>query len=51
MTTNYVQVPLIPNHAMREVMESEDWQWEDLLAAAGAITEEQYEAIATADAR
>jgi hypothetical protein len=44
----WVAVPMIPNSAMQSVMAEEDWQWEDLLAAVGAITEEQYDAIAAA---
>lgn len=43
-------VPLKMTRAMREVTDEEGWQWEDLLAAAEAITEEQYNEIASAPA-
>jgi hypothetical protein len=33
---------------MERVMEDDTWQWEDLLAAAAAITEDQYDEIAAA---
>lgn len=39
---------LLPRHLTREmmhVMDAEGWQWEDLLATAEAITEEQYNEI------
>lgn len=39
-------VPLILSREMRRVTDEEDWQWEDLLAAAEAITEVQYNEIA-----
>lgn len=48
--SGYVLVPLIPNREMQHVMDEEGWQWEDLLAAAEAITEEQYNEIAAAPA-
>lgn len=38
----YVLVPLQLTKEMELVLEDE-WQWEDLLAAAGSITEEQYQ--------
>jgi hypothetical protein len=41
-------VPKAMTQAMRDVTDSEDWTWEDLLAAAEAITEAEYEAIAAA---
>lgn len=40
----FVLVPLVMTRAMEEVTEQEDWAWADLLAAANAVTEEQYEA-------
>lgn len=42
----YKLVPMIPNADMNRVMDSEGWAWEDLLAAACAITEDEYEQIA-----
>jgi hypothetical protein len=42
----YKLVPMIPTPAMNRVMDSEGWAWEDLLAAACAITEDEYEQIA-----
>lgn len=39
----FALVPLRPNAEMQDVMLEEDWQWEDLLAAAGTITTEQYD--------
>ncbi|PZP97536.1 MAG: hypothetical protein DI587_17205 [Variovorax paradoxus] len=39
-------VPMIPTAEMNRVMDSEGWCWEDLLAAACAITEDEYQAIA-----
>ncbi|PVX86430.1 hypothetical protein [Paraburkholderia unamae] len=42
----FALVPLRLTRAMDEVLSDEGWQWEDLLAAAGAITEEQYNEIA-----
>jgi hypothetical protein len=41
----FALVPLRPNREMQRVMEDEGWQWEDLLGAAEAITDEQYAAI------
>lgn len=38
-------VPLRPNRAMTQAMDEDGWQWEDLLAAAESITEEQYDEI------
>lgn len=38
-------VPLQVTRAMQDVLEDEGWQWEDLLAAAEAITDEQYAEI------
>lgn len=35
-------VPLHMNQAMRDVTDGEGWTWEDLLAAAGSITEAQH---------
>ena len=46
----YVVVPLIPTRAMEDVVNQDEWQWEDLLAAAEAITEDQYNEIASASA-
>jgi len=43
----FAMVPLHPTREMNQVMEEEEWQWEDLLAAADAITEEQYNDIAS----
>lgn len=42
-----VQVPKRPTQAMRDVMDSEGWAWEDLLAAAEAITEDEHAILAT----
>lgn len=42
----FALVPLRMTQAMREITESEDWQWEDLLAAAEAIDEPTYNRIA-----
>jgi hypothetical protein len=44
----FALVPLIPNAEMVAVMSEEEWAWEDLLAAAEAITEKQYNEIAAA---
>jgi hypothetical protein len=44
----FALVPLIPNAEMVAVMAEEEWAWEDLLAAAEAITEKQYNEIAAA---
>jgi hypothetical protein len=41
--TGYVRVPVTPNAAMNEVMNQDDWEWADVLVAADAITEVQYE--------
>lgn len=43
-------VPMRLTQAMRDVLGEEGWQWEDLLAAAGAVTEEQYNDAMNADA-
>jgi hypothetical protein len=42
----YALVPLRPNAEMARVMAEPDWQWQDVLAAAEAVTEDQYNAIA-----
>jgi len=42
-----VLVPKRMTKAMQEVADTEGWQWEDLLAAAEAITEDEYNEIAT----
>jgi hypothetical protein len=47
----FALVPLILTREMDEVLSDEGWQWEDLLAAAEAITEEQYNQISTAPAQ
>jgi hypothetical protein len=44
----YALVPLRMNAAMRRITDEEGWQWEDLLAAADAITEVEYNEIAAA---
>lgn len=44
----FALVPLRMTTAMQYVTEQEDWTWEDLLASAEAITEEQYGDIAAA---
>ncbi|MBN3848682.1 hypothetical protein G3N58_17895 [Paraburkholderia sp. Ac-20342] len=44
----FALVPLVLNREMNEVLSDEGWQWEDLLAAAEAITPEQYNQIASA---
>jgi hypothetical protein len=41
-----VLVPMHMTDEMEAVTRDDSWQWEDLLAAAGAITEEQYDDIA-----
>lgn len=41
----YVQVPMLLTREMDAVLMDEDWQWADVLAAAEAVTEEQYEKI------
>ena len=38
----WAAVPLRMTRAMREIVEEEGWEWKDLLAAAEAITVEQY---------
>jgi hypothetical protein len=43
----FALVPLYPNAEMVRVMAEEEWAWEDLLAAAEAITEQQYNDITT----
>lgn len=43
----FALVPLRLNREMEAVLSEEDWQWEDVLAAAGAITEQQYKAISS----
>ena len=42
----YAMVPLRLTTAMDEVLRTEGWQWEDLLAAAESITKQQYAALA-----
>lgn len=44
----FALVPSPPTPAMDEVMRELDWQWEDLLASAEAITEQEYAASAEA---
>lgn len=39
-------VPLHMNQAMRDVTDGDGWTWEDLLAAAGSITEAQHAELA-----
>ncbi len=46
----FVLMPMHPNREMIRVMEDGEWQWEDLLAAAEAITDEQYSELAAAPA-
>ncbi len=41
-------VPLRMTQAMRDVTDTEGWAWEDLLAAAEAITEKQHGDLAAA---
>lgn len=41
----FARVPLRMTTAMQRVVEQADWQWEDLLAAAEAITEAEYDLI------
>ncbi len=43
----FALVPLRLTKEMDEVLAEEGWQWEDFLAAAGSITEAEYEEIAT----
>ena len=42
----FALVPLRLTPAMNRVLDDEGWQWEDLLAVAGAIAEDQYDEIA-----
>jgi hypothetical protein len=35
----FVLVPTIPNREMDRIMQADDWQWADVLAAAGTATE------------
>lgn len=42
----FALVPLRPTREMERVMQEESWEWEELLAAANAITEEQHDWIA-----
>lgn len=42
----FVMVPMHLTLEMQDVLSKEDWTWEDLLAAAEVITEEEHEAIA-----
>lgn len=44
LRNGFVLVPLVMSWAMEEVVQQEDWEWADLLAAAEAVTEEQYNA-------
>ena len=39
-------VPIHPNREMERVFQEEGWEWRDVLAAANAITEEEYNTIA-----
>jgi hypothetical protein len=43
-----VLLPKRMTQAMRDVTDTEDWRWEDLLAAAEAITEGEYNELAAA---
>jgi hypothetical protein len=43
-----VLVPKRMTQAMRDVTDQEDWTWQDLLAAAEAITEDEYNELAAA---
>lgn len=43
----YALVPRRPTQEMGRVMDSENWQWPDLLAAAEAITQEEYVALSS----
>jgi hypothetical protein len=38
-TPGFVLVPIIPNRDMDRIMQADDWQWADVLAAAGTATE------------
>ena len=42
----WVIVPKRMTQEMRDVTDSEGWTWEDLLAEAGSISQEEYAAIA-----
>lgn len=44
----WVLVPKRMTQEMRDVTDSEGWTWEDLLAEAGSISQEEYAAIAAA---
>jgi hypothetical protein len=46
----FALVPLRMTTAMQQIVTDEDWQWEDLLAAAEAITEDQYNELAASPA-
>jgi hypothetical protein len=46
-----VLLPKRMTQAMRDVTDQEDWTWEDLLAAAEAITEDEYAEIAAQPAQ
>jgi hypothetical protein len=46
--SGYALVPHRLTKAMDRVLSEDDWQWEDLLAAANAITEQEYQDISTA---
>lgn len=46
----YALVPVRLTQEMDDVIANEGWQWEDLLAAAGAITLEQYDEVAATPA-
>jgi hypothetical protein len=45
--SGYAIVPHRLTKEMDRVLNEEDWQWEDLLAAANAITEQEYQDIST----
>lgn len=47
-TEGWVLVPKRMTQEMRDVTDSEGWTWEDLLAEAGSISQEEYAAIAAA---
>ena len=44
---SWVRVPMVMTQAMRDVTDSDEWSWEELLAAAEAITEQEYEQLST----
>lgn len=46
----FALVPLVMNREMEDVVAQDEWQWCDLLAAASAVTIEQYNEIAAAPA-